>query len=578
MQFLWAWIEGSGFMPHAHCYLWRPELMALHGVSDAVIGLSYFTIPVTMAWVVSQRKDVPYRGLFWAFVLFILSCGVGHLLEVATLWQPIYWVSGASKGVTALVSVGTAIVLARAAPAAVHAPTAEELRRAEDRFRAFADGSRDGFFLMDRGSDRVFRAAYANRRGVELVGRDQLADVLGQSLSVLLLGREDDAIEGLAHRAHDVGHVVFEEVDLSLVDGRSVTYQFQVVPIAEGIAITLRDVTQSRRDAAELRQLAEIVRSTQDAVLTADAAGRVTSWNPGAVELLGYSQQEARSLDLLHTIVPEQDRDQTAHAVQQALLGKELSPRETVRLHREGRRIPVSVQLSPLRDDRGEIIGVCAIIRDLSTSQQARRLREALHEREVLMREIHHRVKNDLQLVTSLLRRARRALPTEHRPPMNGAIERVRTIAKVHDLLYLSGRLDEVELDVYVRTITEELQQLAPAGIEVRMELAPVRVSASTAIAAGLVAHELLVNAFEHAFPEEGAEGFVEIVLHTEHDGERVVLAAVDDGGPVEIASEDELVLIRALAEQIGGAVLLHAGSPKRIGVIFPRLGAETSP
>lgn len=104
--------SNSGFMPHGHCYLWRPALMWLHAGSDLLIAISYVTISASL-YVLSQRarQDIPYRWVFLAFGAFITSCGLTHSLEAWTLWTPAYWISGSAKLLTATVSGATAIAL-----------------------------------------------------------------------------------------------------------------------------------------------------------------------------------------------------------------------------------------------------------------------------------------------------------------------------------------------------------------------------------------------------------------------------------------------------------------------------------
>ncbi|HIK32641.1 MAG TPA: PAS domain S-box protein [Oscillatoriales cyanobacterium M4454_W2019_049] len=101
----------TSFMPHGTCYLWQPGLVALHLVSNAVIALSYFSIPFVLVRLVGRRHDLPFNWVFSLFAAFIMFCGCGHLMDIWTLWYPNYWWSGAIRALTALVSVGTAIVL-----------------------------------------------------------------------------------------------------------------------------------------------------------------------------------------------------------------------------------------------------------------------------------------------------------------------------------------------------------------------------------------------------------------------------------------------------------------------------------
>ena len=122
--------DSAGFMPHGHCYLWRPEILALHVGSDLAIGAAYYSIPLALAWFVAKRGDVAFRGVFVMFALFIVACGTNHFLDVWTTWHPSYAVEGLAKAVTASVSVLTALVLWRLMPEALALPSPTQLREA----------------------------------------------------------------------------------------------------------------------------------------------------------------------------------------------------------------------------------------------------------------------------------------------------------------------------------------------------------------------------------------------------------------------------------------------------------------
>jgi len=106
-------------MPHGMCYLWDARLLALHVISDGFIALAYFSIPVILLFFVRKRRDLPFPAVFTMFGLFIVACGMTHVLDIWTIWHPIYWVSGAVKAATACVSVATVVVLARVIPRAL---------------------------------------------------------------------------------------------------------------------------------------------------------------------------------------------------------------------------------------------------------------------------------------------------------------------------------------------------------------------------------------------------------------------------------------------------------------------------
>ncbi|HEY9794033.1 MAG TPA: PAS domain S-box protein [Leptolyngbyaceae cyanobacterium] len=111
------------FIPHGHCYLWKPELVGLHIVSDSLIALAYYSIPITLVSFVRKRHDVPFNWIFWLFGTFIIACGTTHLLEIWTLWHPTYWLSGSIKAITAIASVYTAFELVSLVPQALALPS-----------------------------------------------------------------------------------------------------------------------------------------------------------------------------------------------------------------------------------------------------------------------------------------------------------------------------------------------------------------------------------------------------------------------------------------------------------------------
>jgi PAS domain S-box-containing protein len=116
---LWLWPEllnnlfaANGFIPHGHCYLWKPGLVSLHVATDTLIGLAYVSISATLVYLVHKaRRDIPFHSVFIAFGAFIIACGATHFMEVWTLWMPVYWLSGTIKLITAIASVTTALAL-----------------------------------------------------------------------------------------------------------------------------------------------------------------------------------------------------------------------------------------------------------------------------------------------------------------------------------------------------------------------------------------------------------------------------------------------------------------------------------
>jgi PAS domain S-box-containing protein len=128
--------SSGSFIPHGHCYLWKPGLVWLHFISDAIIALAYYSIPLTLFYFVRKRQDLPFSWIFLLFAAFIISCGTTHIAAIWTLWHPTYWLSGIIKAGTAIVSLFTAIELVPLVPQALALPSPIQLSNANEALHA----------------------------------------------------------------------------------------------------------------------------------------------------------------------------------------------------------------------------------------------------------------------------------------------------------------------------------------------------------------------------------------------------------------------------------------------------------
>ena len=120
----------SDFLPHGHCYFWKPAIVWLSVGSDALIALSYLSIPAALIYFVRRRKDLAFNWMFVMFGVFILSCGATHAMEIWTVWHGTYRLAAVVKLITAVSSVGTAIALWPLIPKALALPSPAQLERA----------------------------------------------------------------------------------------------------------------------------------------------------------------------------------------------------------------------------------------------------------------------------------------------------------------------------------------------------------------------------------------------------------------------------------------------------------------
>lgn len=128
--------SAATFIPHGYCLAWRPDLVALHLVSDMLIFLAYFSIPVALVYFMRRRHDLRYRWMFGLFATFIFACGTTHILGALTLWRPYYGLEGLVKAMTATVSVATAILIWPLIPKALALPSPAHLADANSKLQA----------------------------------------------------------------------------------------------------------------------------------------------------------------------------------------------------------------------------------------------------------------------------------------------------------------------------------------------------------------------------------------------------------------------------------------------------------
>jgi len=214
-----------GLPPHGYCLLWDPLLVWTHVVSDLLIGLAYFSIPLALATFVRRRKDVQFGWVVWLFAAFILACGVTHFMSILVLWVPAYGIEGLIKLVTAIISVATAIVLWPLLPKALALPSPAQLALANDDLRA-------RIRERDEALAALRQETLERERAEEMLRQAQKMEAVGQ-----LTG-------GVAHDFNNLLTVVVGNVDRAL----------RLTPEDERVKEALRNAMEGAERAARLTQ------------------------------------------------------------------------------------------------------------------------------------------------------------------------------------------------------------------------------------------------------------------------------------------------------------------------------------
>ena len=332
-------------------------------------------------------------------------------------------------------------------------------------------------------------------------------------------------------------------------------------------------------DAVRFQQIVEMA---PNALLMVDREGRIVVANAQTEAMFGYARSELIG-QKIEMLVPARLRGAHAKFRDDFYAAPNARPmgagRDLYAVRKDGSEFPVEIGLNPVQTDAGPM--VLGSVVDITERKRAEhRIAAALAEKTALLKEIHHRVKNNLQVISSLL-----SLQSSHstepaaRAELTEAQNRVKAMAMIHQLLYERSDLSRVDLGDYLQRLGDLLAKtygLDSSRIRFQVQAAPVAVELDLhrAVPCGLVVVELVTNAFKHAFPA-GRSGRVGISLQNAPGG-NAILVVEDDGVGMPAGWKEGcgsnlgLQLVPLLAEQLQATLLRPATSGTRVELHFP--------
>lgn len=434
--------------------------------------------------------------------------------------------------------------------------------------------SPDGFVLM---ANETALQRSGEPAG-EIIGR-HINDIIPKELAQSRLARLRDAVESrLPTEFEDQNSgILFHHILYPVLDSEG---------FVTSVAAFSRDITRRKLAQETLKSSAERLRLALNAAKAGiwewDLKTNRNFWSDELWELYGLEPHSCEpSYENWRRRIHPADRERAEQIVKEAAQnGTELHAEWRVQGPDSEERWLLSLG-RPICDDHGQSMRYIGIVMDITERKRAEiKLNESLQEKVALLKEVHHRVKNNLQIVASLLSmQAKRASNREAVDVLSDTRNRVRSMALLHEVLYRSGNLAHINFAVYVRDL---LVHLLPsfgaisARVKVESNVAPVGLALEQALPCGLIINELVSNSLKHGFPEEHY-GSVKVTLQPGED-QQLVLSVRDDGVGMPVGFDFAgtptlgLKLVSNLTGQLGGQLTVEDPHPggAAFTVVFP--------
>jgi PAS domain S-box-containing protein len=474
----------------------------------------------------------------------------------------------------------------------------EALRESEEKYRVVSEMAKDGIAIVQNNRLVYVNPSCARLAGYsveELTGTSFLRFVAPESV-VALLGIVKDTVLGRPVPE-------FFSTRIRHRDGHTIEIEANGTPIIwEGknaLLGIIRDVTERNRTEEALRESEEkyrnLAETMHDFILTTDFDGVITYANPAARQLVG-------GRDLVGVAMKEfMDQDQIKQHLEMLSARRQgvsepLSYEWHIISPKDGSSLLLDVRSSLLMD-RGKPSGILFNARNITERKQmedeirtlnrtledrvierTRQLDASLQEKELLLREIHHRVKNNLQIVASLLNLQSRYIKDEETlAAINESQNRVKAMALVHEKLYQAKNISKISLNEFIRFLGNSLFQfygVKSKGIAFETEISDISVDINTAVPLGLIINELISNSLKYAFPD-GRKGAISVSVRQEN--ERYLIQFRDNGigitDGLDWRNTDSLGLrlVTSLVEQLDGTIELTKGKGTTFNISIHR-------
>ncbi|WP_455392107.1 PAS domain S-box protein [[Eubacterium] cellulosolvens] len=460
----------------------------------------------------------------------------------------------------------------------------QKLRESEERFRLLFQNISDVVFVFN--SDLILTNITPT---VERMSGYKPEELIGSSFADLdfltpeSLKQAFESAEKI-FAGEDLGYKLYEFV---AKDGTTrfaevnYTTVFDEDELVEIVSVA-RDVTERKLAEEKLRESEELYRSLvktlPDAVYSTDLEGNFIYVSPRTLQLHGYDKADKlmgkNAFELIHPDYNEIAKENMHRTLEEGV-ARNL---EYTLLKKDGSNFTGLLSTALIRDAHGNPKSFITTVSDISERKQVEeQIRDSLEEKEILLREIHHRVKNNIQVITSMLNlQSGHVKDKQYIESMKEIQNRIRTMALIHEKLYQSKDFAHIDFNVYIKDLINSLFRFYGVNInkiKPKIEVDGISLGIDAGIPCGLIINELVSNSLKHAF-KNGTRGEIQIELRQESD-DYIALIVGDNGSgfPKDIDFRKTetlgLQLVNTLVDQLGGTIELDSNGRTEFKIIF---------
>jgi len=456
---------------------------------------------------------------------------------------------------------------------------------AEIRFQRLFETAKDGMVVIDAEAETVLDVNLFILSLTGFAREDFVGKTITEAGTLLHLDHVADVMKDVQKSEM----VRYDDLQITTRSGGAVSVEVvanrYLVGAQPVVQLNVRDISARKEAAKALGESEErlrlVVESVRDyAIFQMDREGKIVTWNAGAQHLLGWEEREVLGRNFALIFTPE-DVASGEHERELAKAAAEgRSEDERWHIRKDGRRFYASGVLTrSLEQENGAAPTFTQVMQDITArKEQDDQLRRSLEEKSLLVREIHHRVKNNLQMIIGLL-----GLESSHTADQRVAAafeeteSRVRAVAHIHEQLYASDDLSMVEVGSYLAALSRELIAINGGmsdAIQLRVDVGEMRMHIERAVPVGLIANELILNSLKHGLRSGGDLRLSLTAAGQDNTQARLV---VEDSGPGFPAGLDltqaktmGYQLIHLLVRQLRARLDIGPGPGARITVSFP--------